>query len=56
VLAYYRWRRPVRGRCHCRVLAYTCTENRNSIATGNDARVTCEVVDRAIVHFYQQNL
>jgi hypothetical protein len=56
-LAYYRCRTrsgPA-GRCHSRVLGYTCREKRNSIPTEIDARVTCKRGSRLVVHTYQQD-
>jgi hypothetical protein len=57
MLAYYRCRlRHGRaGRCHSRVLGYRCTETRNAIPTEINARVTCRLGRRTIVHTYQQN-
>jgi hypothetical protein len=56
-VAYYRCRlqHGVKGRCTSRVLGYTCTEKRNSIATEIDARVSCKHGSHRVVHTYQQN-
>ena len=56
-VAYYKCRlkHGVKGRCTSRVLGYSCTEKRNSIATEIDARVTCRSGSRRVVHTYQQN-
>jgi hypothetical protein len=57
MLAYYRCRlRHGRaGRCHSRVLGYTCNETRNAIPTEINARVTCRLGRRTVIHTYQQN-
>jgi hypothetical protein len=57
-VAYYkcRLRHGKTGVCHGRVLGYSCHEKRNSISTEIDARVTCTLGRRTIVHTYQQNL
>jgi hypothetical protein len=57
MLAYYRCRlRHGRaGRCHSRVLGYRCTETRNAIPTEFNARVTCRLGRRTVIHTYQQN-
>ena len=57
-LAWYRCR--VRsggptGRCHSRVLGYSCRERRTSIPTEIDARVTCRRSGATVVHTYQQD-
>jgi hypothetical protein len=56
-LAFYHCRRAngVAGRCHRRVLGYTCREHRSSIPTEIDARVTCRRGHRTVVHTYQQD-
>ena len=56
-LAYYRCRikHGVAGRCTSRVLGYTCHEKRNTIPTEIDARVTCKLGTREVVHTYQQD-
>jgi hypothetical protein len=57
-VAYYRCRTrsgPA-GRCHRRVLGFTCHEQRNRIATEIDARVRCRRNGQSVVHTYQQNL
>lgn len=60
VVAYYKCRtrsgRSPGGRCRTRVQGFKCTENRKSIPTEIDARVTCRRVTQRIVHSYQQNL
>jgi hypothetical protein len=57
MVAYYRCRlRNGRaGRCHSRVLGYSCKETRNAIPTEINARVTCRLGRKTIVHTYQQN-
>jgi hypothetical protein len=57
-LAYYRCRlrHGKKGVCRSRVLGYSCHETRHSISTEIDARVTCKLGRRTIVHTYQQNL
>ena len=57
MLAFYRCRiRHGRaGRCHSRVLGYRCTETRNAIPTEINARVTCRLRRRTVIHTYQQN-
>jgi hypothetical protein len=57
-LAYYRCRtrNGPAGRCHRRVLGFSCRERRNSIPTEIDARVTCRHGHRKVVHTYQQDL
>jgi len=60
VVAYYKCRtkngtRPS-GRCTTKVLGFSCTEKRESIATEIDARVTCRRGTQRIVHTYQQNI
>jgi hypothetical protein len=59
-VAYYKCRtrsgRSPGGRCRTRVQGFKCTENRKSIPTEIDARVTCRRVTQRIVHSYQQNL
>ena len=55
--AYYRCRTRSgrRGRCHRRVLRYSCRERRQTIPTEIDGKVTCRRGARRIVHTYQQN-
>ena len=50
MLAYYRCRlRHGRaGRCHSRVLGYSCKETRNAIPTEINARVTCRLGRRTV--------
>ena len=60
VVEYYKCRtkngsRPA-GRCTTKVLGFSCTERRESIATEIDARVTCRRGTQSIVHTYQQNI
>ena len=60
VVAYYKCRtkngtRPG-GRCTTKVLGFSCTEKRESIATEIDARVTCRRGTQRIIHTYQQNI
>jgi hypothetical protein len=57
VFAYYhcRLRRGKAGTCHSSVLGFSCREQRNSIPTEIDARVTCRKGNEAIVHTYQQD-
>jgi hypothetical protein len=60
IVAYYKCRtkngsRPA-GRCTTKVLGFSCTEKRESIATEIDARVTCRRGTQRIVHTYQQNI
>jgi hypothetical protein len=56
-LAHYRCRtRSGRaGRCHQRVLGYTCREQRRSIPTEINSRVTCRRGGKRVVPTYQQN-
>ncbi|MEA2315653.1 MAG: hypothetical protein QOI03_2345 [Solirubrobacteraceae bacterium] len=56
-VAYYhcRTRSGVSGRCHGRVLGYTCSEKRNSIPTEIDARVSCRSGGKTVTHTFQQN-
>ena len=55
--AYYRCRTRSgrKGRCHRRVLRYSCRERRQTIPTEIDGKVTCRRGARRIVHTYQQN-
>jgi hypothetical protein len=57
-LAHYRCRTRSgrRGRCHSRVLGYSCSERRNSIPTEIDGRVTCKRPGRTVTYTYQQNV
>ena len=57
-IAYYncRLRHGKAGRCHSKVLGYTCKETRNSIPTEIDARVTCRLHRKTVIHTYQQDL
>ena len=56
-LAHYRCRTENgrRGRCHRRVLGYSCSETRHTIPSEIDARVTCRRGARKVVYTYQQN-
>jgi hypothetical protein len=60
VVAYYKCRTRngtrLSGRCTTKVLGFSCTEKRESIATEIDARVTCRRGTQRIVHTYQQNI
>jgi hypothetical protein len=57
VIAYYkcRTRSGPAGRCGSSVLGFTCHEQRNSIPTEIDARVTCKRHGETVVHTYQQD-
>jgi hypothetical protein len=44
-----------KGRCHRRVLRFRCSEERRSIPTEFNARVTCKRGARRVVYTYQQN-
>ena len=57
-LAHYRCRtaRSRAGRCHRKVLRYSCTERRQSIAIEIDSRVTCRRGSKRVVYTYQQNI
>jgi hypothetical protein len=57
ILAYYhcRTRAGKAGTCHSAVLGYSCHEQRNSIPTEIDARVTCRRGHTTIIHTYQQD-
>ena len=57
-LAYYhcRVKHGKAGRCTSKVLGYACTEKRNSIPTEIDARVTCRLHTRTVIHTYQQDI
>ena len=44
------------GRCSGGVLGFTCSEQRNSIPTEIDARVTCKHSSEKVVHTYQQDI
>ena len=57
-LKYYRCRIDSggrKGRCNRRVMRYSCTETRQSIATEFNARVRCKRGSKRITHTYQQN-
>jgi hypothetical protein len=56
--AYYhcRTRHGPSGRCPGGVLGFRCSEQRNSIPTEIDARVTCRYRHETVIHTYQQNL
>jgi hypothetical protein len=55
--AYYRCRlaHGKAGTCHTSVLGFTCREQRNSIPTEIEARVTCRKNSETVVHTYQQD-
>ena len=57
-LAHYRCRtaRGRAGRCHRKVLRYSCSERRNSISTQIQSRVTCRRGSKRVVYTYQQNI
>jgi hypothetical protein len=57
-LAHYHCRiqHGKKGRCTHRVLRYRCTEQRTSIPTELDSRVTCKRGTRRVIYTYQQNL
>jgi hypothetical protein len=57
-LAHYRCRtaRSRAGRCHRKVLRYSCSERRQSIATEIDSRVTCRRGSKRVIYTYQQNI
>jgi hypothetical protein len=57
IVAYYkcRTRSGPAGRCSGSVLGFTCHEQRNSIPTEIDARVTCKRHGATVVHTYQQD-
>ncbi len=56
-IAYYhcRTRHGPAGRCHGGVLGFKCSEQRNSIPTEIDARVTCRYRNETVIHTYQQD-
>jgi hypothetical protein len=56
-IAYYkcRTRSGPAGRCTSSVLGFSCHEQRNSIPTEIDARVTCQRHNEKVVHTYQQD-
>ncbi len=55
--AYYRCRlqHGKAGICHTKVLGFSCREQRNSIPTEIEARVTCRKGSETVVHTYQQD-
>ena len=57
-MAYYRCRTKngPAGKCHRRVLRFSCHEQRQSIPTELDALVTCTHGAKRVTHSYQQNL
>jgi len=57
VFAYYRCRTRdgKAGTCHGTVLGFSCREQRDSIPTEIDARVTCHRREETVVHTYQQD-
>ena len=56
-LAHYRCRTEhgKKGRCKRRVHGFKCTEQRNSIPTEIDSRVTCKKGTKRVIYTYQQN-
>lgn len=56
-MAHYRCRTESgrAGRCHRRVLRYSCKENRQTIPSEIDSRVTCRRGSRRVTYTYQQN-
>lgn len=56
-LAHYRCRTASgrKGRCHRRVLGYSCSEKRKAIPTEFNARVTCRKGGAKVIYTYQQN-
>lgn len=57
IFAYYhcRLRRGKAGTCRSSVLGFSCHEQRNSIPTEIDARVTCRRGGAIVIHTYQQD-
>jgi hypothetical protein len=57
-LAHYRCRtaKSRAGRCRKKVLGYSCSERRQSIATEIDSRVTCRRGSKRVISDYQQNI
>jgi hypothetical protein len=57
-LAHYRCRtaRSRAGRCHKKVLGYSCSERRMAIATEIDGKVTCKRGSKRVIYTYQQNI
>jgi hypothetical protein len=58
VRAYYRCRvrsGGVKGHCDKPVLGFRCTEHRQGIAIQFDARVTCVMGSKRVVHTYTQD-
>ena len=57
-LAYYHCRlhSGPAGRCRGGVLGFSCQEQRESIPTEIDARVTCRRHSETVIHTYQQDL
>jgi hypothetical protein len=59
VLAYYKCRikKGKKARCTDKVVGYSCRETkRTQIPTEINARVSCKLGARRVVHTYQQNL
>jgi hypothetical protein len=59
VLAYYKCRikKGKKARCTDKVMGYSCKElERTQIPTEINARVSCKLGARRVVHTYQQNL
>ncbi len=57
IFAYYRCRlvHGKAGTCHTSVLGFSCHEQRNSIPTEIEARVTCRKGRETVVHTFQQD-
>ena len=57
-LAHYRCRtaKSRAGRCHKKVLRYSCSERRQSISTEIDGKVTCRRGSKRVIYTYQQNI
>jgi uncharacterized membrane protein len=55
VRAFHACRPGKKGRCHRRVLGYSCSERRfNQIRTQYDSKVTCKKGSRVVKHTYTQ--
>lgn len=55
VRAFHACRPGKKGRCHRRVLGYSCSERRfNQIRTQYDSKVTCKKGSRVVKHSYTQ--
>ena len=57
-LAHYKCRTKhgKKGKCGSSVRGFRCTENRNSIPTEINSRVTCKNGGKKVVFTYQQNI